>query len=112
MAWSLLIIAGFLEVIWLYALKQSNGFQHRRSMLLSIVAASASFILLAYALKAIPAGTAYAVWTGIGAVGTALFGILVFREQRNFLRLLSICLIISGILGLMLSFTGRNTNLT
>lgn len=103
MAWLFLLIAGFLEVVWLHAMKQSNGFKNWRSSLLSIVAASASFFLLAHALNGIPAGTAYAVWTGIGAVGTAVIGIIIFGEQRNFLRLLSIGLILLGILGLRLT---------
>lgn len=100
MAWSILLLAGVLEVLWLYAMKQSNGFQDWRSSLLSIVAASVSFFLLAYALKDIPAGTAYAVWTGMGAIGTAVVGIFIFGDQQNFLKLLSMGLIIFGIFGL------------
>jgi len=103
MAWLFLFMAGVMEVIWLQAMKQSNGFKNWRSSLLSIVAASASFFLLALSLNGIPVGTAYAVWTGIGAVGTAVIGIIIFGEQRNFLTLLSLGLIILGILGLRLS---------
>lgn len=103
MAWLLLVFAGFLEVLWLFAMKQSDGFKNWQSGLLSIVAASASFFLLAYVLKYIPAGTAYAVWSGIGAIGTAIIGILVFGERRNFLRIISIGLIIFGIVGLKLA---------
>lgn len=103
MAWSFLLMAGFLEVIWLYALKQSNGFQNWRNGFLSITAACASFFLLTYALKDIPAGTAYAVWAGIGAIGSAIVGICIFGDQRNFLRLLSMSLIILGILGLKIT---------
>lgn len=100
MGWVLLLIAGLLEVVWLYHLKQSNGFRDLRNSVLSIVAASASFFFLAYALKDISAATAYAVWTGVGAIGTAIVGIFIFGEPRNFLRLLSMALIICGILGL------------
>lgn len=103
MAWVLLLIAGFLEVVWLHALKQTNGFKDFRNSVLSIVTASASFFLLAYALKDIPAATAYAVWTGMGATGTAVVGILIFGEPRNFLRLLSLAVIIGGIIGLKAS---------
>lgn len=103
MAWILLLIAGLLEVGWLYTLSQSNGFKNLRNSVLSILTASASFFLLAYALKGISAATAYAVWTGIGAIGTAVVGIFIFGEPRNVLRLLSIALIVGGILGLKAS---------
>lgn len=100
MSWVLLLIAGVLEVVWLHHLKQSNGFKDLRNSVLSMAAASASFFLLSYALKDISAATAYAMWTGVGAIGTAIVGILVFGEPRHFLRLLSMALIIGGILGL------------
>lgn len=103
MAWLLLILAGFLEVLWLYAMKQSEGFKNWRSGLLSIVAASVSFFLLALVLKDIAAGTAYAVWSGIGATGTAVIGILIFGDRRNLLRIMSIGLIVFGIIGLKLT---------
>ncbi len=96
MAWLFLIIAGFLEVTWLVALKYS----------LFVFAISAlSFYFVSNALKTIPVGTAYVVWTGIGAVGGALVGMFWFNEPRDAWRLLSMALVVAGILGL--KFTAR-----
>ncbi len=77
MAWIILVIAGLLEVIWAIGLKYSHGFSRLTPSIITLVAMAASVFLLAYAMKSLPAGTAYAVWTGIGAVGTAILGIVL-----------------------------------
>lgn len=102
MAWTLLILAGLTEIIWLVALKNSNGFADTWQGVLSIAVSWVSFFLLAYSLKFIPAGTAYAVWTGCGAAGGAIAGMLLFGEGRSALRLGSIALIVIGIVGIRL----------
>jgi len=102
MAWAILILAGLTEVVWLVALKNSNGFANTLHGVLSIAVSWVSFFMLAYALKFIPAGTAYAVWTGCGAAGGAVAGILLFGEGRSALRVASITLIVIGILGIRL----------
>lgn len=99
-AWALVLVAGGLEVVWALALKASQGFTRWIPSLVVLVGATASFWLLALAMRVLPAGTAYAVWTGIGAVGTAVLGILVFGEPAGTLRLLCIVLIVAGVLGL------------
>jgi quaternary ammonium compound-resistance protein SugE len=103
MAWLWLTIAGLLEVIWAVALKHSDGFTRPGPSLLFVVAGVLSFVFLAQALRGIPLGTGYAVWTGIGAVGTATYGILFLGEPAEVLRLVSIVLIVAGILGLRLA---------
>ncbi|CDL79862.1 quaternary ammonium compound efflux SMR transporter SugE [Xenorhabdus cabanillasii] len=100
MSWLILLIAGLLEVVWAVGLKYTQGFSRLVPSLITISAMSVSVGLLAYAMKNLPAGTAYAVWTGIGAVGTAIFGIIVLGESANFARILSLGLIIVGIIGL------------
>ncbi|REF26115.1 quaternary ammonium compound-resistance protein SugE [Xenorhabdus cabanillasii] len=100
MSWLILLIAGLLEVVWAVGLKYTQGFSRLVPSLITISAMSVSIGLLAYAMKNLPAGTAYAVWTGIGAVGTAIFGIIVLGESANFARILSLGLIIVGIIGL------------
>lgn len=102
MAWTILILAGLTEIVWLVALKNSNGFADTWQGVLSISVSWISFFLLAYALKFIPAGTAYAVWTGCGAAGGAIAGMLIFGEERSALRLGSISLIVIGIVGIRL----------
>ena len=102
-AWILLLLAGLLEPVWATAMKASDGFTKLWPAVLTIVAAWSSFVLLGLSLKALPVGTAYAVWTGLGAVGTALLGILMFSEPANAIRLGSIALIIAGIAGLKLA---------
>ena len=101
-AWILLLIAGLLEPVWAGAMKASDGFTRLWPAVLTLVAAWSSFALLGLSLKALPVGTAYAVWTGIGAVGTGILGILMFNEPANALRLGSIGMIIAGIVGLKL----------
>jgi quaternary ammonium compound-resistance protein SugE len=103
MAWVQLIVAGLLEVVWATAMKQSEGFTRLWPSALTIVSMLASVGLLALAMRPLPLGTAYAVWTGIGAVGTFAVGILFLGEQATILRLVSAALILAGIAGLKLA---------
>lgn len=107
MAWIYLIIAGLLEVVWAVNLKETQGFTRLWPSVYTLVAMIASFWLLSVALKTLPTGTGYAIWVGIGAVGTALFGIFVLGEPRNTLRLVSIGLIVAGVIGLRLGSGGH-----
>jgi quaternary ammonium compound-resistance protein SugE len=106
MAWTLLFLAGLLEVAWAIALKFSEGFTRLWPSVIFGVTAWLSFALLALALKTIPIGTSYAVWTGIGAVGVAIAGIIWFGESASPLRIACIVLIVAGILGLRLTGSG------
>ncbi len=101
--WWLLLAAGVLEVVWALAMKASDGFSKPLYTSITLVGAAASFWLLGLALKALPVGTAYAVWTGIGAVGAAVFGIIWFGESVTLLRVGSILLILAGIAGLKMA---------
>lgn len=103
MAWTVLVIAGLFEIGWAIGLKYTEGFTRLVPSALTVAALVGSTWLLAIALRTIPIGTAYAVWTGIGAVGTAVFGILLFAEPANAPRLVSIGLIVAGIAGLKLT---------
>lgn len=103
MAWVYLFFAGVLEIVWAVGLKYTEGFTRLWPSVGTIAAMCASFALLGLALKSLPIGTAYAVWTGIGAVGTATLGMILFGEPRDALRLLCIALIVAGILGLKLT---------
>ena len=103
MAWMLLFIAGLFEVCWAIGLKYTDGFTRAVPTTLVVVAMVASVWLLALALRTIPVGTGYAVWTGIGAVGTALLGIVLFGESVSPARLSCIGLIVAGIVGLKLT---------
>jgi quaternary ammonium compound-resistance protein SugE len=102
MAWVVLFIAGLLEIAWAVGLKYTQGFTRFWPSVGTIAAMAASFVLLSKALKTIPVGTGYAVWTGIGAVGTAIIGITILGEPRDAGRLISLLLIVSGIIGLKL----------
>jgi quaternary ammonium compound-resistance protein SugE len=102
MAWTYLIVAGIFEVAWAIGLKYTEGFSRLWPSLGTVAAMVASFWLLALSLTSLPIGTAYAVWTGIGAVGTALLGIALFGEAADLSRLLCIGLIVGGIVGLKL----------
>ena len=102
MAWLYVFIAGVFETVWAVGLKYSDGFSRLWPSVLTIGAMMISFWLLSYAMKTLPVGTTYAVWTGIGAAGTALMGMLLFGESRDATRLVCIGLIIAGILGLRL----------
>ena len=90
-------MAGLLEVVWAYSMKISEGFSKLTPSILTIVFMAASFALLSYAMKSLPLGTAYTVWTGIGAVGSFLVGIFVLGEPANAMRMLAAVLIISGL---------------
>jgi quaternary ammonium compound-resistance protein SugE len=100
MNWILLIIAGLLEVGWAIGLKYSEGFTRLWPSLFTLVTMALSFFLLAVAMRSLPVGTAYAVWTGIGAVGTVILGIVLFSESASLARLACVGLIIAGIAGL------------
>lgn len=102
MAWFYLLIAGLLEVGWAVGLKYTDGFTRLVPSALTLVSMVASVVMLGLALKTLPLGTAYAVWTGIGTLGTVAFGIVLFSEPADALRLASIGLIVAGIVGLKL----------
>jgi quaternary ammonium compound-resistance protein SugE len=102
-AWFLLISAGCAEVIFALSLKYNHGFSKFWPSIITIISAAVSFYLLMIAIKTLPLGTAYAVWTGIGAVGVAILGIILFKESADFFRLMSIGLVIIGIIGLKIT---------
>ncbi|XTZ38001.1 quaternary ammonium compound efflux SMR transporter SugE [Salmonella enterica] len=103
MSWLILLIAGLLEVVWAIGLKYTHGFTRLMPSVITAVAMILSVVLLSWAMKTLPVGTAYAVWTGIGAVGAAIAGILLLGESASLARILSLCLIVAGIIGLKLS---------
>ncbi|MGL4858870.1 MAG: quaternary ammonium compound efflux SMR transporter SugE [Enterobacteriaceae bacterium] len=103
MSWIILLVAGLLEVVWAIGLKYTYGFTRLLPSAITLLAMFASVFLLAWAMKTLPVGTAYAVWTGIGAVGAAITGIYLFNEPTNAFRLVSLGLIMAGIVGLKLS---------
>ena len=103
MAWMLLIVAGLLEVVWAYSMKLSEGFTKLTPSVLTIVFMILSFALLSYSMKTLPLGTAYTIWTGIGAVGSFLVGILVLGEPASAMRMLAAVLIISGLILMKIS---------
>jgi len=100
MAWVILVIAGLFETVWAIGLKYTQGFTRLWPSVITIAGMVISFYLLSVSLKQLPIGTAYAVWTGIGAVGTALIGIFFLGEPKDIARVLSILLIVAGIVGL------------
>jgi quaternary ammonium compound-resistance protein SugE len=100
MAWALLVVAGLCEIAWAVGLKYTDGFSRPLPTALVVSAMVASIWMLGIALRTIPVGTGYAVWTGIGAVGTAILGMALFNESRDILRILCIVLIVAGIVGL------------
>jgi quaternary ammonium compound-resistance protein SugE len=97
MAWIYLAIAGVLEIVWAFSMKQSDGFSKLGPSLVTIAAMIASFALLALAMKSLPLGTAYTIWTGIGAVGAFIVGIAVLGEQASAMRIVAALLIVSGL---------------
>jgi quaternary ammonium compound-resistance protein SugE len=97
MAWLMLIVAGVLEVVWAYSMKLSDGFTKTGASLVTVVAMLASFGLLAAAMKTLPLGTAYTVWTGIGAVGAFVLGVVYLNESASGMRIIAALLIVSGI---------------
>ena len=105
MAWFWLTLAGLLEVVWAIGLKYTEGFSRPLPSVITGAAMIASLYFLALAVRTIPIGTGYAVWTGIGAVGVAILGMILFNEPRDLLRIGSILLIIAGIAGLKLVST-------
>ena len=102
MPWIILVVAGLFEIGWAIGLKYSQGFTRPLISVLTVAAMAVSVVLLALAMKSIPVGTAYAIWTGIGAVGVAVLGILLFGESTAWPRLLCLALIVTGIVGLKL----------
>ena len=100
MPWTLLFFAGLFEVAWAIGLKYTDGFSKLVPSALTVAAMVASIVLLGLAMKHLPVGTAYAVWTGIGAAGTALMGMLILGEPREWPRLICVGLIIAGVVGL------------
>lgn len=103
MAWVYLGIAGLLEVVWAFAMKQSDGFSRLTPSIVTIVAMIASFALLSISMKSLPLGTAYTVWTGIGAVGAFLAGVAVLGESVSPMRVLAAALIVGGLVLMKLS---------
>ncbi len=106
MAWTALIVAGLLEIGWAIGLKYTQGFTRLWPSVATGVAMVLSFGLLSYALRTIPVGTGYAVWTGIGAAGTAVLGMVFLGESREILRMVCIGLIVAGVVGLRLVSKG------
>ena len=103
MAWIALVVAGVFEVAWAIGLKYTEGFTRTWPSVATLAAMFASIVLLAWAMKTLPVGTAYAVWTGIGAVGTVILGIVLFGESAAPMRLACVALIVAGIAGLKLT---------
>jgi len=103
MSWILLVLAGLLEIIWAIGLKYTDGFTRLWPTLATVSAMLISLALLGLAMKTLPVSTAYAVWMGIGVVGTAILGIMVLGEPATFGRLMSIALILAGVIGLKLT---------
>nr|WP_315472164.1 quaternary ammonium compound efflux SMR transporter SugE [uncultured Undibacterium sp.] len=103
MNWLILVVAGLFEVVWAIGLKYTEGFTRLWPSVITATAMLISVALLGIAMKGLPVGTAYAVWVGVGAVGTALLGIVLFAEPANAGRLISLLLIVAGIVGLKLS---------
>lgn len=104
MAWMYIFIASIFEISWAVGLKYSNGFSNFYPSVFTIITMILSYVFLSLGAKTLPIGTAYAVWTGIGAVGTAIYGILFFNEPKDFLRVFFIFLIVIGIIGLRLTY--------
>jgi quaternary ammonium compound-resistance protein SugE len=103
MAWLMLVCAGLLEIVWATALKQSDGFTRLWPSVVGVGGAALSFVLLAVALRQLPASTGYAVWVGIGAVGVALTGILLLGEAASAARVVFLTVIVIGVIGLRLA---------
>lgn len=103
MSWIILFIAGLLEVVWAIGLKYTHVFTRLTPSVITVTAMIVSIVLLSWAMRSLPVGTAYAVWTGIGAVGAAITGILLLGESASLARIASLALIVAGIVGLKLS---------
>lgn len=102
MIWIILFIAGLFEIIWAIGLKYTDGFTKPLPSIITIISMMISIALLSHSVKHIPLGTAYAIWTGIGAAGTAILGIILFQESKQILRIIFILIIVIGIIGLKL----------
>ncbi len=105
-AWIYLILAGLCEIGWAFGLKYSDGFSKIGISIVTVIVMILSFVLLAQAMKSLPLGTAYGIWTGVGAAGTAILGIVFLNEPRDAVRIICILMIISGVVGLKL-FSGE-----
>lgn len=103
MAWLLLIVAGLCEIVWAIGLKYAEGFTRLWPSVITVAAMLVSIVLLGWAMKSLPVGTSYAVWVGVGAVGTAILGIVLLGESASPGRLASLALIVAGIVGLKLA---------
>ncbi|EMH4163990.1 quaternary ammonium compound efflux SMR transporter SugE [Pluralibacter gergoviae] len=103
MSWLILVVAGLLEVVWAVGLKYTHGFTRLTPSVITVVAMVTSVALLSWTMKTLPVGTAYAIWTGIGAVGAAVTGIILLGESASPARIVSLLLIVCGIIGLKLS---------
>lgn len=106
MAWVALLVAGLLEIVWAYSMKLSHGFTRPTPTLITLIAMVASFVLLAHAMRVLPLGTAYIIWTGIGAVGAFVLGILVLNEPLSALRVLAAMMIVGGLILMKVSTPG------
>ncbi|MEW6652550.1 MAG: multidrug efflux SMR transporter [Bacteroidota bacterium] len=104
MNWLYIFIASIFEISWAVGLKYSEGFTQLRASIFTVIAMILSFVFLSLGVKNLPLGTAYAVWTGIGAVGTAVYGMIYFNEPRDLIRIFFIFLIVVGIIGLKLTY--------
>jgi quaternary ammonium compound-resistance protein SugE len=102
-AWIVLVVAGLLETVWAFFMKQSAGFTRLVPSVITLVTMVGSFVLLAFSMKTLPLGTAYTVWTGIGATGAFLLGIIILGEEANATRVLAAVLILSGLVLMKLS---------
>ncbi len=109
MAWVLLILAGVFEIVWAVGLKYTDGFTKPLASGITIAGMVISVWLLSLALKSIPLGTGYAIWTGIGAVGTAIAGMILFGESRAVIRMVCIAMIVAGIIGLKIFSDGSSS---
>ncbi len=103
MSWGILVLAGIFEIFWAIGLKYTDGFTKLIPSLFTIVAMLVSFWLLSLSLKTLPLGTAYAVWVGIGTIGTVIAGIMLFGDSINIIRIISIAFIVLGIIGLKIT---------
>jgi quaternary ammonium compound-resistance protein SugE len=103
MAWFVLVVAGLFEVLWAFSMKQSHGFTRLIPSLITIIGMLVSFALLAFSMRTLPLGTAYTIWTGIGAVGAFLVGITFLGEQSNVMRICAAVLILSGLVLMKIS---------
>ncbi len=103
MAWMALLLAGIFEIVWAYSMKMSEGFSKLTPSIITLIFMILSFVLLAYAMRTLPLGTAYTIWTGIGAVGSFLIGVFILGEPASAMRMLAAVLIISGLVLMKIS---------